>query len=195
MKILGNGERGCKRGPEAWFSGMAWMDSVVEPTAPAKGQAVLVTFAPGARTAWHAHPLGQTLYVVSGLGWAQKEGEAAMAIRPGDVVAIPAGENHWHGAEAGHTMVHLAMQENDEAGVNVVWGRQVSEEEYGAVPAGKCSRFQGLSAERLSFAHAMMLAPPWRLLPRPGASSTPAARGEFPRSQAVERMIEPLQSA
>ena len=137
MKILGNAERGCKRGPEAWFSGMVWMDSVVEPTALAKGQAVLVTFAPGARTAWHTHPLGQTLYVVSGLGWAQKEGETALAIRPGDVVVIPAGENHWHGAEGGHTMVHLAMQENDEAGVNVVWGRQVSKEEYAAVQASK----------------------------------------------------------
>ncbi len=132
MKILGNAERGCKRGPEAWFTGMVWMDWVVEPTAPARGQAVLVTFAPGGRTAWHTHPVGQTLYVVSGLGWVQKEGEGALAIRPGDVVVIAAGENHWHGAEAEHTLVHLALQEGDDAGVNVVWGRAVSEEEYGA---------------------------------------------------------------
>ncbi len=136
MKILGNAERGCKRGPEAWFTGAVWMDSVVEPAAPARGQAVLVTFAPGGRTAWHTHPVGQTLYVVSGLGWVQQEGEAARAIRPGDVVVIAAGENHWHGAEAGHTMVHLALQEGDDAGVNVVWGRAVSEEEYGAADHG-----------------------------------------------------------
>ena len=127
MKILGNSERACRRGPENWFTGPVWMDIVVEPTAPAKGQAVLVTFAPGARTAWHTHPLGQTLYVVSGLGWAQKEGEAKQAIRPGDVVVIAAGENHWHGAEAEHTMVHLALQEADESGVNVTWGAMVSD--------------------------------------------------------------------
>ena len=132
MKILGNRERACKRGPEAWFTGMVWMDSLVEPTAPARGQAVLVTFAPGSRTAWHTHPLGQTLYIVTGLGWVQKRGEAASAIRPGDVVVIAAGEDHWHGAEAGHTMVHLALQEADEAGVNVVWGEAVTEEQYGS---------------------------------------------------------------
>ena len=108
------------------------MDSVVEPTPPARGQAVLVTYAPGARTAWHTHPVGQTLYVVSGIGWVQLEGSAPQVIRPGDVVAIGAGENHWHGADAVHTMVHLAMQEGDGNGMNVVWGRQVTEQEYGA---------------------------------------------------------------
>jgi quercetin dioxygenase-like cupin family protein len=132
MKIVGNVERFCRRGPETWFTGAVWMDSVVEPTPPARAQAVLVTFAPGARTAWHTHPVGQTLYVVSGVGWVQKEGERAQAIRPGDVVAIARGENHWHGAEAGHTMVHLAMQEGDETGVNVVWGEQVTDEVYAA---------------------------------------------------------------
>ena len=132
MKIVGNGERGCKRGPEGWFSGLVWMDSVVEPTVPSRTQAVLVTFAPGARTAWHTHPVGQTLYVVSGIGWVQKMGEAAQVIRPGDVVVIARGENHWHGADASHTMVHLAMQEGDESGVNVVWGELVSDEVYGA---------------------------------------------------------------
>ena len=132
MKILTNIERACRRGPEAWFTGVVWMDIVVEPTAPAHGQAVLVTYAPEARTAWHTHPLGQTLYVVSGIGWIQTEGEAARPIRSGDVVVIPAGENHWHGAEAGHTMVHLALQENDGSGTNVVWGAHVTEEVYGA---------------------------------------------------------------
>ena len=135
MKILTNAERECKAGPEAWFTGSVWMDFVVDAAAigpESRLQAVLVTFAPGARTAWHTHPCGQTLYVVSGAGWAQNEGEPARAIRAGDVVVIPAGENHWHGAEAAHTLVHLAMQEKNEAGSNVVWGRQVSAQEYGA---------------------------------------------------------------
>ena len=111
------------------------MDSVVDAAAigpEARLQAVLVTFAPAARTAWHTHPRGQTLYVLSGTGWVQRAGEPARAIRAGDVVVIAAGENHWHGAEAGHTLVHLAMQESDGEGINVVWGRQVTEQEYGA---------------------------------------------------------------
>ncbi len=111
---------------------MVWIDSVVDPTAPARGSAALVTFSPGARTHWHTHPIGQTLFVMTGLGWVQKEGEPALAIRPGDVVSILAGENHWHGAEAAHTMVHLAMQEMDETGSPVVWGRAVTDEEYAA---------------------------------------------------------------
>ena len=130
MKILGNAQRGCRRGPEDWFTGMVWIDSVLDPTPPGRAAAALVTFTPGARTAWHTHPIGQTLYVLTGLGWAQKEGEAAIPIRPGDVVVIGPGENHWHGAEAGHTMVHLAMQEADESGSPVVWGRHVTDEEY-----------------------------------------------------------------
>jgi quercetin dioxygenase-like cupin family protein len=133
MKIVGNAERFCRRGPETWFTGSVWMDSVVEPTAPSRAQAVLVTYAPGARTAWHTHPVGQTLYIVSGIGWVQKMGERAQVIRPGDVVVIARGENHWHGADAGHTMVHLAMQEGDETGVNVIWGEMVTEEEYGVL--------------------------------------------------------------
>lgn len=125
MKIMGNAERGCRRGPEDWFTGMVWVEPVVDAAAIGAGsrlQAVLVTFTPGARTAWHTHPVGQTLYVVSGVGWAQKEGEAARVIRAGDVVVFGAGENHWHGAQEGHTMVHLAMQEAVEAGSVVAWG-------------------------------------------------------------------------
>ena len=130
MKILTNAARYCKPGPLAWFTGQVWMDSVVEPELPAKAQAVLVTYAPGARTAWHTHPLGQTLYVVSGLGWIQKQGEPKLPIRPGDVVVIAPGENHWHGAEQAHTMVHLAMQEADETGKNVYWADHVTDAEY-----------------------------------------------------------------
>ena len=136
MKILPGAERPSKAGPEAWFTGAVWVDSVVEPSAlgpEASLQAALVTFTPGARTAWHTHPRGQTLYVISGVGWAQKEGEPAQAIQAGDVVVIPAGENHWHGAQADHILTHLAMQEKDAAGLSVVWGRPVSDQEYGAV--------------------------------------------------------------
>jgi len=81
---------------------------------------------------WHTHPVVQVLEVVSGVGWVQLEGQAAQAIHPGDVVVIGAGENHWHGAQAGRTMVHLAMLQTDDAGKTVVWGVKVTDEEYGA---------------------------------------------------------------
>ncbi len=132
MKIVTSVERECTKGPEEWFTGDVWINPVVRGEAPSRLQAAHVTFSPGARTAWHTHPVGQVLEVISGLGWVQLEGEAARAIRPGDVVVIAPGENHWHGAQAGRTMVHLAMQEWDESGKNVVWGAKVTEEEYGA---------------------------------------------------------------
>jgi len=130
MKILSNVERESKKISGDWFTGDAWMDVVVNPTAPSRAQAVYVSFSPGARTNWHTHPVGQTLHVVSGVGWVQLEGEAARRIAAGDVVVIAPGENHWHGADATHTMVHLAMQEADETGKNVVWGTPVTAEEY-----------------------------------------------------------------
>src|SRR5882757_7243419 len=133
MKILGNGERGCNKAPVDWFSGDAWIDTVVNPAEPSRLQAAYVTFSPGARTNWHTHPVSQVLHVVSGFGWVQLEGEPAKRIAAGDVVVIGPGENHWHGAEAKHTMVHLAMQEADESGKTVVWGWQVSDEEYAAL--------------------------------------------------------------
>jgi len=108
------------------------MDEIVEPGGLSRLQALYVTYAPGARTAWHTHPVRQVLHVVSGIGWVQLEGEPAQIIRSGDVVVIEANENHWHGAEAAHTMVHLAMQESDESGKNVVWGRHVTDQEYAA---------------------------------------------------------------
>jgi len=132
MKILANGERVCRKAPSDWFTGDAWMDWIVEPTAPSRTQALYVTFSPGSRTNWHIHPVSQILHVISGFGWVQLKGEPTRRITAGDVVVIWAGENHWHGAEAGHTMVHLAIQENDESGKNVVWGRPVSAEEYEA---------------------------------------------------------------
>ena len=132
MKILENMARSCRRGPDAWFSGEVWLDLVTKPESPSHLEAVLVTFTPGARTAWHTHPVGQTLYVVAGVGWVQRKGETAQAIRPGDVVLFAPGEVHWHGAEAGHTLVHLAMQESDAEGQNAVWGEKVTDAEYGA---------------------------------------------------------------
>lgn len=135
MKILSNVERESKKIPGDWFTGDAWMDVVVNPAAPSRVQAVYVSFSPGARTNWHTHPVGQVLHVVSGVGWVQLEREAARRIAAGDVVVIAPGENHWHGADASHTMVHLAMQEADESGKNVVWGAPVTAEEY--AKAGK----------------------------------------------------------
>lgn len=132
MKILTSEERGCRRGPEDWFTGTVWIDDVVAGGAPSRLNSARVSFEPGARTAWHTHPMGQALHVLSGVGWVQLKGEAARAIRPGDSVWIEAGEVHWHGAQAGHTMVHLAMQEKDDAGVAVVWGEHVTDAEYGA---------------------------------------------------------------
>ena len=132
MKIVKSGERGCRKGPGEWFTGDVWVDGIVEAAAPSRLQAARVTFSPGARTAWHTHPVVQVLEVVSGLGWVQLEGQAAQAIHPGDVVVIGAGENHWHGAQAGRTMVHLAMQQADDAGSTVAWGAKVTDAEYGA---------------------------------------------------------------
>ncbi len=130
MKILTSEMRGCRRGPAEWFTGTVWVDDVVTAGAPVRLTAARVSFEPGARTAWHTHPLGQALHVVSGLGWVQRKGETAQAIRPGDSVWIEAGEMHWHGAAATHTMVHLAMQERDAEGTAVVWMEHVSDEEY-----------------------------------------------------------------
>ena len=130
MEIRDNAQRPAKPGSSNWFTGSVWVQEVVAPAAPARTGSAVVTFAPGARTMWHTHPLGQTLYVLSGLGWAQREGGSPEPIRPGDVVHIPPGENHWHGAQAQHTMTHLAIQEADASGSAAAWGRAVSDEEY-----------------------------------------------------------------
>jgi quercetin dioxygenase-like cupin family protein len=122
----------CRRAPAEWFTGEAWMDEIVRAEGVSRLQALYVTFTPRARTAWHTHPVGQVLHIISGRGWVQREGEPAEPLRAGDVVLIGPGENHWHGAAAGHTMVHLAMQESDASGKNVEWGRQVTDAEYSA---------------------------------------------------------------
>jgi len=129
MKILTSEMRGCRRGPEEWFTGTVWVDEIVI-AAPARMKAFRVSFEPGARTAWHTHPLGQSLHVLAGVGLVQLQGQPAQAIRPGDTVWIEPGEVHWHGAAPGHTMVHLAMQVADTEGVDVNWLAHVSDQEY-----------------------------------------------------------------
>jgi quercetin dioxygenase-like cupin family protein len=94
-----------------------------------------VHFTPGARTAWHTHPLGQTIYVTEGIGLCQREGGAIEVIKPGDRVYFEAGENHWHGAAPNRFMTHIAMQEADDTGSAVIWGDHVSDEQYNAAPA------------------------------------------------------------
>jgi quercetin dioxygenase-like cupin family protein len=123
------------RGPKDWFTGTVWMDRIIEAPAPARVRAVRVSFEPGARTAWHRHPLGQTLHVLLGLGRVQSRGGPVRSIRPGDTVWIPPGEEHWHGAAPSAGMVHLAIHEADEEGSTTVWLEQVSETEYGGTPA------------------------------------------------------------
>ena len=96
--------------------------------------AALVHFTPGARTAWHTHPHGQTIFVTEGVGLCQREGDPVELIRPGDRVFFEPGDNHWHGATPGRFMAHIAMQQSDESGSVVTWGRHVSDDEYGVAP-------------------------------------------------------------
>ncbi len=128
MDIKRSGSRPSAKPSPDYFTGAVRQDPLNE--APARVRAVLVTFEPGARTAWHTHPLGQTLIVTSGLGWAQKEGGPIEEIRPGDVVWFPPGEKHWHGATATVAMSHIAIQEAL-GGSNVTWMEKVSDEDYG----------------------------------------------------------------
>jgi quercetin dioxygenase-like cupin family protein len=120
-------------GPGEWFTGAVYLDAVAVPSGPSHIQAVSVHFTPGARTAWHTHPNGQTIYVTEGLGLCQRHGGPIELIGPGDRVFFEAGENHWHGAMADRFMTHLAMQQVDDSGNAVTWGKHVSDDEYNAV--------------------------------------------------------------
>ena len=121
--------------PAKWFTGAVWQDPVIEAPEPARLRALRVTFAPGARTAWHTHPLGQTLHVLSGIGRVQAAGGPVREIRPGDTVWIPPGEKHWHGAAPQNAMVHLAFQEALD-GKHIEWMELVTDAEYSVAPAG-----------------------------------------------------------
>ena len=122
-------------GPTEWFTGAVFLDTVATPSGPSRLNASSVHFTPGARTAWHTHPNGQTLHVTEGVGFAQGRGGRIEVIRPGDLVFIEPGEEHWHGAAAGHFLTHLSMVEVDDEGNSATWGEPVTDEEYNAAPA------------------------------------------------------------
>jgi len=130
MDISRNGTRPSGKGPEDWFTGEVRMDPLFQAPEPARAAGATVTFEPGARTAWHTHPLGQTLIVTSGLGLAQCESGPVEEIRPGDVIWFPPGEKHWHGAAPTTAMTHIAIHEQL-GGKTVDWMEKVSDEEYG----------------------------------------------------------------
>jgi quercetin dioxygenase-like cupin family protein len=125
------GSRASRRAPKEYFTGTVWQDPIIVAAAPARLVVNRVSFEPGARTNWHSHPFGQTLYVVAGLGLVQKEGEAMREIRPGDVVWIPPGEKHWHGGSPANGMTHIAMQEALD-GNTATWMEPVTDAQYGA---------------------------------------------------------------
>jgi quercetin dioxygenase-like cupin family protein len=122
-------------GPSEWFTGAVYIDAVATPAEPFRVQAVSVHFTPGARTAWHTHPNGQTIYVTEGICLCQRRDGPIEVIRPGDRVFFEPGEDHWHGATPNRLMTHLAMQEVDDQGSAVTWAEHVSDEEYNAAPA------------------------------------------------------------
>jgi len=132
MEIAKSKDRASRRGEASYFTGNVWVDEIAVGAEPSRVRLYRVSFEPGARTAWHTHPLGQVLHVLTGSGLVQKEGEAVREIHPGDTVKIEPGARHWHGAAAGNTMVHLAMQEVDDKGIGVTWLEKVTDAEYGA---------------------------------------------------------------
>ena len=129
MDIKRTGSRPSGKGPADWFTGTVRIDPLFQADSPARAGGAHVTFEPGARTAWHTHPLGQTLIVTTGLGWTQREGGPVEEIRPGDVVWFPPGEKHWHGATATTAMTHIAIQEQLD-GKAVDRMEHVSDEQY-----------------------------------------------------------------
>ncbi len=130
MSIIKNGSQPSVKGPEEWFTGSVRLDPLFDAPGPeGHVHGALVTFEPGARTAWHVHPMGQTLIVVSGCGWTRIEGEEKQEMRPGDVVSCPPDVRHWHGASSMTAMAHIAIQE-DRDGKVVEWMEKVADEEY-----------------------------------------------------------------
>ena len=129
IDIKRNGSRPSQKGPEDWFTGTVRIDPLVQAPEPARVSAALVTFEPGARTAWHTHPLGQTLIITSGVGRVQREGGPIEEVRPGDVVWFPPGLKHWHGASPTTAMSHIAIQESLN-GSPVTWLEKVREEQH-----------------------------------------------------------------
>ena len=133
MQITNSGIK-TTAGPSEWFTGIVYIDPVAVPSGASRLSASSVHFTPGARTAWHTHPNGQTIFVTEGLGFAQRRGGAIEVIRPGDRVFFEPGEEHWHGAAPTRFMTHLAMLDVDDKGNNATWGDHVSDAEYAAAP-------------------------------------------------------------
>ena len=129
MNISHSGSQPSRKGPAEWFTGDVRIDAPFQATEPAKVGGATVTFEPGARTAWHTHPLGQTLIVVQGRGWLQEWDKEPQALSPGDIAWIPPGVKHWHGASSSTAMVHIAIAEA-ENGSPVTWQEHVSDEQY-----------------------------------------------------------------
>lgn len=129
MEITRVGSIPSAKGPEDWFTGSVRIDTLFNPNDARRAAAAMVTFEPGARTAWHTHPLGQTLLITSGIGWVQKENDNIEEVHPGDIVWFEPNEKHWHGATATNGMSHIAIQENLNGKV-VEWMEKVSDEQY-----------------------------------------------------------------
>jgi quercetin dioxygenase-like cupin family protein len=129
MEIKRNGSQASGKGPADWFTGTVRLDQPFAAAEPGRMSGAVVTFEPGARTAWHTHPLGQTLVVTAGLGWVQKDGGDREEIRPGDVVWFSPGEKHWHGATSTTAMTHIAIQERLD-GKAVEWMEHVTDAQY-----------------------------------------------------------------
>lgn len=134
MTIIRSNERPTRQGPAGYFVGTVYMDEVVVGTSPSRMRGTRVTFTPGARTNWHTHPVGQTLYVLSGCGRYQAEGGPVVEIRQGDTVVIAPGLGHWHGAAPDSLFCHLALSEVTERGEGTVWLQPVSDEDYRKAP-------------------------------------------------------------
>ena len=131
MEIKRNGTQLPVAGPADWFTGTVRIDPLFQAPTPATVQCASVTFSPGARTAWHTHPLGQTLIVTAGLGWAQCQGGPVEELRPGDVVWFSPNEKHWHGATSTNALTHIAIQEKQDGQV-ATWLEQVADSDYHA---------------------------------------------------------------
>jgi quercetin dioxygenase-like cupin family protein len=133
MKLTRNGS--TMAGRSDWFTGAVYVDAVATPAGQSRLSASSVHFTPGARTAWHTHPNGQTIFVIEGVGLAQRRGGPIEVIRPGDRVFFEPGEDHWHGAAPTRFMTHIAMLDVDDKGNNAIWGDHVSDAEYMAAPS------------------------------------------------------------
>ena len=129
MRIIKAGSRPTTKASSKYFTGNVWQDPIIEADEPARVRALKVAFEPGARTAWHTHPLGQTLYIISGTGLIGLRNEAPQLVKAGDTVWIPPGEEHWHGASATNSMTHIAIQEALDGSV-AEWLEKVSDDQY-----------------------------------------------------------------